>query len=273
MPGNDQAALDDAIRSYYDDDQEDQRLFSRLGRLELARTQEIVARYLSPVELAILDVGGGTGVYAAWLAGLGHIVHLIDPVPLHVERALARAATNPEYTFTAEIGDARSLSADDASFDAVLLFGPLYHLTERADRLRALAEARRVLQPGGRLFAVGVSRFAPLLDGLREGWLDDPAFRQIVERDLVEGQHRNPTERQGWFTTAYMHHPDELRDEVVESGFTLDALFGVEGPGWPLKADWDDPSMRAQMLYAARAVEREPTLLGMSPHLLVVART
>jgi ubiquinone/menaquinone biosynthesis C-methylase UbiE len=273
MTAEDDDLLDAAIRGYYDADQEDERLFSRLGRLELARTQEIVARYLPPVELALLDVGGGTGVYASWLAGLGHIVHLVDPVPLHVERAQARAAANPDRPFTAEIGDARHLSADDASFDAVLLFGPLYHLTERADRLAALAEARRVLQPGGRLFAVAISRFAPLLDGLREGWLGDPAFRQIVQRDLVEGQHRNPDARPGWFTTAYMHHPDELRDEVAEAGFTVDALFGVEGPGWCLKADWDDPAEREQILYAARAVEREPALLGMGPHILAVART
>jgi SAM-dependent methyltransferase len=271
--GNDEDSLDSAIQGYYDADKEEERLFSGLGRLELARTQEIVGRYLPPVELAILDVGGGTGVYAAWLAGLGHIVHLIDPVPLHVERAQARAIASPDNTFTAEIGDARHLSADDASFDAVLLFGPLYHLTDRADRLRALSEARRVLQPGGRLFAVGISRFAPLLDGLRQGWLDDAAFRQIVERDLVEGQHRNPDGRPDWFTTAYMHHPDELAAEIAEAGLTLDALYGVEGPGWTMQADWDDQSMREQMLYAARAVEREPALLGMSPHILAVART
>jgi ubiquinone/menaquinone biosynthesis C-methylase UbiE len=273
MPGADDDVLDPAIRGYYDADREDERLFSRLGRLELARTQEIVARYLPPVELAILDIGGGTGVYASWLSGLGHIVHLIDPVPLHVERALARVAARPDRPFTAEVGDARNLPADDASFDAVLLFGPLYHLIERADRLAALAEARRVLQPGGRLFAVAISRFAPLLDGLREGWLTDPAFRQIVERDLVEGQHRNPDNRPSWFTTAFMHHPNELQDEIAEAGFTVDALFGVEGPGWLLKGDWDDPAAREQMLYAARAVEREPSLLGLGPHILAVART
>jgi hypothetical protein len=70
-----------------------------------------------------------------------------------------------------------------------------------------------------------------------------------------------------------MHHPDELSDEIAEAGFLVDALYGVEGPGWPLIADWDDPAIREQMLYAARAVEREPSLLGMSPHVLAVART
>src|SRR6185436_16768101 len=115
MLGPDDGLIDPAIRDYYNADKEDERLFSRLGRLELARTQEIVARYLPPVELAILDVGGGTGVYASWLSGLGHIVHLVDPVPLHVERAQARAAANPDRPFTAEVGDARQLSADDAS--------------------------------------------------------------------------------------------------------------------------------------------------------------
>src|SRR5258707_821110 len=51
-----------------------------------------------------------------------------------------------------------------ASQDAVLLFGPLYHLTDAADRRQALSEARRVLRPGGRLLAMAVCRFASLLD-------------------------------------------------------------------------------------------------------------
>jgi SAM-dependent methyltransferase len=278
VSSTDASQFDAAVRGYYDADKEDERLFIRLGRLELARTQELVLRHLPPAPSAILDVGGGTGVYADWLSRLGYRVHLVDPVTIHVERAEARArqhlGAGSEPAFTPVLGDARRLTEPDASFDAVLLFGPLYHLTERADRRVALAETRRVLRPGGLLFAVAISRFAPLLDGLREGWLTDPQFRRVVERDLAEGQHRNPRpdDRPEWFTTAYMHHPDELALEVSEAGFAVDALYGVEGPGWPLNSDWDDPALREQILYAARAVEREPSLLGMSPHLLAVAR-
>ena len=89
----------------------------------------------------------------------------------------------------------------------MVLFGPLYHLTEAAERQRALAEAWRVLRPGGRLMAMAVCRFASLLDGLYRGWLGDPTFRPIVDQDLVDGQHRNPDPvgRPEFFTTAYFH--------------------------------------------------------------------
>jgi hypothetical protein len=92
----------------------------------------------------------------------------------------------------------------------VLLFGPLYHLTEAADRRQALGEARRVLAPSGRLLAMAVCRFASLLDGLYKGWLDDPDFRPIVDQDLADGQHHNPDPVGGpeFFTTACFHTPD-----------------------------------------------------------------
>ena len=251
---------------------EQDRITQGPGRLELARTQEVVRRHLPARRLRILDVGGAAGVHARWLAADGHDVHLIDPVPLHVEQAQAAAAAGDP--FTAVLGDARRLDHPDGAFDAVLLLGPLYHLIERADRIQALAEARRVVQGGGVVFVAAISRFASLLDGLSRGFLFDPEFRAIVARDLADGEHRNPTERPGWFTTAYFHHPDELEAEARAAGLVVRELIGVEGlAGWLRELDgrWDDAGDRQTILHSARVVENEPALRGLSAHLLLVA--
>jgi SAM-dependent methyltransferase len=163
---------------------------------------------------------------------------------------------------------------DEATADAVVLFGPLYHLTDRADRLLALREARRVLRPGGRLVAAAISRFASALDGLCRGYLKDPQFAEIVRRDLTDGQHRNPTGRPEYFMDTFFHHPDELRAEVVEAGFASPKIYGVEGPGWLLSDFdlwWGDKDRRQRLLHLARAVEAEPSLLAVSAHLMVTA--
>jgi ubiquinone/menaquinone biosynthesis C-methylase UbiE len=266
--------IDEPILRYYERGAEQNRLLSDGGNLELIRTRDLLERLLPPVPATVLDVGGGAGVYAAWLAERGYRVHLIDPVPLHVEQATATAA-GLAHGFTAAIGDARHLGAPDESQDAVLLLGPLYHLTERADRLLALREARRVLRPGGVVLAVGISRFASLLDGVQRNMLANPAFPgfdEIVAHDLQTGQHRNPDpENQfGWFTTAFFHHPDVLAAEVIDAGFKLDGIYGVEGPAGLWSEAWADPGRRPSLVAAARAVEREPALLGVSSHLLAV---
>ena len=265
--------IDDAIRVYYDLGLEQERLESSgEGSLEWARTLDVLERYLPPAPARVLDVGGGPGAYAAWLAGRGYDVHLIDPVPLHIEQATATAASAPA-PFTAALGDARSLNEPDASADVVLMLGPLYHLTERADRLTALEEAYRVLRPGGMVCAVGISRFASLFDGLLFGQLGDPTFAAIVARDLRDGQHRNPaSDVPEWFTTTFFHLPVELAAEVDEAGFTVDALLGIEGPGKYIGAGWADAANREHIVAAARAIETEPSLLGVSAHLMAVGK-
>jgi SAM-dependent methyltransferase len=269
----DDVALPPDLLAHYGTGYERERLSAGVGSLEAERTRELLRRFLPPAPARILDAGGGPGAYAAWLAAIGYRVHLLDPVPLHVEQARSASAAQPEHPFSAEVGDARHLAVPDASCDAVLLLGPLYHLVDRADRLRALAEARRVLRPGGLLFAAAISRFASLLDGLRTGALADPEFAAMVERDLREGQHRNPRpdEKPEWFATAYFHRPDELAEEIATSRLHLEGLFGVEGPGWLFETRWEDPALRERILDAARATEQEPTLSGLSAHLLAVA--
>jgi len=244
------SVIDSDILRYYERGRERERLTRNGGTLELVRTQELLERYLPPPPSAALDVGGGPGVYAAWLAQAGYRVHLVDPVPLHIEQALNAAAAQPDYPFTAAVGDARQLDAPDASFDAILLFGSLYHLVERAERVAALAEAQRVLRPGGVVLAAAISRFGSLLDGLRQGYLGDPEALQVIEETVRSGQNRNPgLERfPGWFTTSDFHRPDELAAEVVESGLILEALVGVEGPGGFVGDGWDDSQQRPSIL-------------------------
>ena len=262
-------AIPAEVIAHYGLGAEGERLASGPGRVERARTEEVLTRWLPPPPARILDVGGGPGTYVPWLTGRGYEVDLVDPVPLHVEKAGEAGAAS------ARLGDARSLDEPDQGFDVVLLLGPLYHITERAGRVAALAEARRVVREGGVVAVAAISRFASLLDGLFRGALDDPAFAAIVERDLVDGQHRNPTPRPEWFTTAFFHHPEELKGEVAAAGLRLEELVGLEGPAWllsDLEGRWADEARRERILGAARAVEREPSLVGLSAHLLAVAR-
>jgi ubiquinone/menaquinone biosynthesis C-methylase UbiE len=266
----------DEVVAFYARGLERDRLIGGQGALEFARTRTLLERYLPEPPAVVADVGGGPGRYAVWLAERGYRVHLIDPVPLHIEQARAAAGGPPGAVLaSAEVGDARALRLPDASVDAVLLSGPLYHLPERADRLQALAEARRVCRRGGVVIAAAISRFASTLDGLRAGYLEDPSFAAVAAGDLRDGRHRNPTGDPAYFTTAYFHRPEDLAAECAEAGLSHEATLAVEGAAWllpDLDARLADERRRAVLLAALAALETEPTLLGVSAHLLTVVR-
>jgi SAM-dependent methyltransferase len=247
------------LSAHYARGEERDRLSAGQGLLEFTRTAEIIGRFLPAAPALVADIGGGPGRYALWLAGLGYRVEHRDLMPLHI-RQLAQDA----------VGDARELDLADASVDAVLLLGPLYHLRQRPDRVRALAEARRVVRPGGPVFAAAISRWAPRIDGeLGERLYEKyPRIREQVTE--VERTGQLPPLGPGSFS-GFCHRPRQLRAEVREAGLLVQDLVSVEGPAF-LLADLAerlaDPVARAVVLDTARAVERVPELLGISPHLL-----
>lgn len=266
---SDGSSLDAAVLAYYELGWERGRL-ETWCRLEFLRTQELLHRHLPPPPARVLDVGGAAGIHAKPLLRAGYDVTLIDPVALHIDQARAEGVAQ------AEPGDARSLRFDDASFDAVLLLGPLYHLPDRDDRVRALQEARRVAGRSGLVLAAVISRFASTYDGLFRKFLLDREFEEIVESDVAMGQHRNPDLRPGWFTTAYLHDPLELEEEFADGGCSVNGVLAVEGPATNLPDidEWlDNPARRDVLLRAIRRVEDHPSLLGASSHLLVVSQS
>ena len=254
------------VLEYYQRGEEDARLRTGPGRLEFWRTQDVLRRVLPPAPARVLDVGGASGVHAEWLAGDGDQVEVIDPVPLHVELAGRLPGV------TARIGDARALPYPDSSADVVLLLGPLYHLPDRDDRLRALAEARRVARPGGVVAAATISRWAAVHDLIRLGDYAEERVRQACDESARTGLLRG--EAGIGFTTAYFHTPDEILAEFTAAGlpgarrYALEGVYGL----YSEVNDWlDDPHRRSLLLAAARRTECEPTLLGASNHMLTVA--
>lgn len=255
------------IAAYYDEqyDEADRLSITAFGRLELERTKELLSPELPPLPAHVLDVGGGPGVYAAWLASLGYAVTLIDPVARHREQAAEHA------TFTVESGDARALRAADASADAVLMLGPLYHLPDPDDRAQALREANRVVKPGGLIAAAFISRQAPILDLASKLRINDDATHSL----LTTLNQRGTNDFEAGFTVAYFHTVDEVRQDFKAAGLAEPAIYGIEGPLFPLicsglveeEAEYFEAALRA-----ARLADDHPELLPASAHLLAVTR-
>jgi len=146
------------IRDYYDAGVETE--WNRVaGRPEFLLTCRFLNRYIKPRQ-TILDIGGGPGRYSLYLAEQGCDVALLDLSSENVRFAGARAAERGLSVKTI-VGDARETDKlIGGQFDHVLLMGPLYHLLEEADRVKAVESSLRLLKPGGILFASFISAFA-----------------------------------------------------------------------------------------------------------------
>ena len=243
------------------------RLRRREGQLEFERTRELLLRFLPNTPAKIIDIGGGMGAYAQWLASLGYDVHLVDLVPVHVEEA-ARIGT-----FTAAVGDARALDEPAESHDVALLLGPAYHLQEAEDRSKVFREAARVVRQGGLIVAGFISRGAVALDGYVKGWIDQPGALGTMRDQLRQGFKEN--EGSGFSAISYFHLPSEARRELKSSGLKVMAMFGIEGPGWiapDFDLRWKQTETRETMLETARYCEDVPELQVLSAHLLAVCR-
>ncbi|MBR3764850.1 MAG: class I SAM-dependent methyltransferase [Clostridia bacterium] len=252
------------------------RLHRGLGLIEFARTKELLKECLPPAPAVVYDVGGAYGEYAFWLAEMGYEVHLFDLAEGHIRLARTHDAevAAAHRLVAAEVADARDVPRPDASADAVLLLGPLYHLPEKAEREEALAECRRLLKPGGILVTAHIVPWAPLVDNVihydENPRLDDDALYERLADTVRTGCHRGKV-----VGLMYFHRPEDARREVGEAGFAEVAQHGVLGPCWAIRhldEAWPDMKKREAILRVVRLLDAEESLMGFSTHYITVSR-
>lgn len=260
-----------------------QREWSRLaesddGYVEFTLTCRQLALCLKP-RSKILDLGGGPGRYALWLAEQGHQVVLADLSPDLLAIARAKISASPHAARITEIceTDARDLARwADGAFDAVLCLGPLYHLPDEADRVRVFRELHRVLKPAGLLFAAFIARLSFLRRTLlipdeRVHFMDDRWLKSLRE----DGCFQNSVP--GRFTHGYGANPSELGPQLATFGFQQVSLMAVEsiagGIGHNLSAlQQTDPALHDKIMDTLFAVAAEPSILGFYGHLLYTGK-
>ncbi len=173
---------------------ENERHEDGFGQIQRQRTLNILKQHLNGQSLKIIDIGGATGAYSFDLAKAGHNMHLLDIVPAHIEKAERIGVDKGIHLCGYHVGDAKALSFLDDSFDAVILHGPLYHITDALERNKVLSEAFRVLRPDGVLFAFAINRYAGVFYGIHSGLILDDSYFEMVKTEVETGfRSRNPT--------------------------------------------------------------------------------
>ena len=261
------------IEHYYDEEAHLEWHRLERHRTEFAVTMRTLTEYLPAAPQAVLDVGGGPGRYALALSSLGYQVTLLDlsqgNLTLARQKAQERHISLAQYVH----GNALNLSAfPPQRFDAVLLFGPLYHLLTESERWQAVREAWRVLRPDGFIFAAFITRYAAFRD------LAKNSPRTLLEKraeweDFVRTGIYHAGQGVG-FTDAYFAHPAEIGPLMEGAGFETLDLLGCEGV---VAANEEQINRLTDAAWQAWVdlnyrLSKEPSLRGAADHLLYVGR-
>ena len=273
--------IDKDVLAGYNAGVEKNRLRTDLGLIEFERTKEILLDTLPLAPAVIYDIGGGYGEYSFWLAEQGYEVYLYDISETNIKLATELSKEYSCSLMGMDITDARSIERPPESADAILLFGPLYHIVEYNERQLCLQECYRLLKPGGMLYTAAITRYATLLwattvYGERNRLLDENAFYEMIEHEIKTGHHiKNPESAYRGMGRSYFHLPNELKYEIETAGFTDTDIRGVVSPAWlapDIDKIWTDESKRESIMRVVRLCEKEESIMGLSTHILSISR-
>ena len=249
---------------YYNKFNEDKRLTHRHGIVEYTTTMKYIKEYLKKMNNPkIIDVGAGTGKYSVALANEGYDITAVELVKHNLMTLKAKNSLVKAY-----LGNATNLTMfKDNSFDMVLLFGPLYHLIDKEDKLKALKEAKRLVKDDG---VILVSYYMNEYSIITHGFKDNNILSAIKNKEVDENYHVTP-KKTDLYSMVRLEDIDELNKL---SGLKRIKILAQDGPSdyiRPIINKMDDQTFNEYIKYHLSICERYE-LLGASSHVLDILK-
>ena len=278
------------VKNYYRHFDDKNRLRNdNSGKLEFLMTMRILEKELPLVQMtedagidrtesadgvSILDLGGGAGVYSFPLAKKGYKVRLADlSETLLAQANKQKKEDNVQNLISCDQVNATDLSCyKDESFDVVLLFGPLYHLTEKSEREKCISEVSRVLKKGGKIFA----SFIPHLSGSialvqRFCWSPNQVDIDTLEECFASGKFKNLSDK--GFQEGYYPASEEIENLFASCGFEKELLRSIRGFGYE-KEDvifkFKNKNVFSKILDLIDSTAEEKSIIEMCGHAMYV---
>ena len=254
------------LELYYNKFNEEKRLDSRHGQVEFITSMKYIHKYLEIMErdkpksdIKILDVGAATGRYSVPLAEEGYDVTAVELVKHNLARLKAKGSSVKAYQ-----GNAMKLKRfEDNSFDAVLVFGPMYHLHERGEKIKALSEAKRVVRPGGIIFVAYImNEYSVITYAIKEKHI-----KEAMENGMLDEKFHCTKAANELYSFVRTEDIEALNQEAELERMEIIAADGAANYIRPFLNALDEEEFKFFVEYHLATCERTD-LLGASGHLV-----
>lgn len=252
------------LEQYYNKFNEEKRLTRRHGNVEFVTSMKYIHKYLEEMpEAKILDIGAGTGRYSVALAEEGYDVTAVELVKYNLGILKSKKSSVKAYQ-----GNAMKLSrfADNA-FDMTLLFGPMYHLYEFAEKQKALQEAKRVTRSGGViLVAYCMNEYCVITHAFKENYA-----KECMRQGKLTGDFKSISSKEDLYDYVRIEEIDALNQAV---GLERLQIIAADGPAnylRPVLNAMDEETYQLFIKYHLATCERHD-LIGASAHTVDILR-
>lgn len=252
------------LEKHYNKFNEDKRLTRRHGQVEYITSMKYIHEYLKDMDNpSILDVGAGTGRYSVVLADEGYDVTAVELVKYNLGILKSKGST-----VKAMQGNAMNLKKlDDESFDMTLVFGPMYHLYNHDDKLKALSEAKRVTKKGGIiLVAYIMNEYSVITYCFKQNHI-----KECIENGKLTNDFHCISEAEDLYDYVRLEDIERLNDDA---GLERIKIISADGPSDYIRSvlnDMDDETFELFVEYHLATCER-PELLGACAHTIDILR-
>ena len=241
---------------YYNKFNEEKRLTTKHGQVEFLTAIKYIHDYLKKND-QIIDIGAGTGRYSEYFQKEGYDVTAIELVKHNLRQI-------EKKKIKCMLGNAINLNKiKDNSYDITLLFGPMYHLIQMDEKIKALEEAKRITKKGGYIFiSYCMNEYAVITHGFIEKNIQE----SLCEHFLDDHYKITPKE-DDLYSFVRIEDIDYLKDICQLKRIKI---LSQDGPTEYLKKvinQMDEETFNFFLDYHLKICERKE-LLGAGRHIL-----